>query len=108
MTIRDLLEAKAHALAEEMGVTATILHLQAAAHHLAAELRRDLDSLVAEFRMAGTEIQKAITPPAATEASPAGDDPPAAEAAASPDAVTAADPGSEAAPATDVQPAGAA
>jgi len=75
MSIRDLLEAKAHALAEEMATAPTVLHLQAAAHHLTVELRRELDTLIADFRPAGAEVKRE-TAPAPAEA-------PAAEAAQS-------------------------
>ena len=104
MSIRDLLTAKAHALAEEMGASATVLHLQAAAHHLSTELRRELDALIAEFRPAGTEVKPDPAPAAeaapgpeedragdvalASEVAPVGEDATAGDDAAAPSAVT--------------------
>jgi hypothetical protein len=87
MSIRDLLNAKAIELAAADGVSAAIVHLHAAAAQLGAEIRRELDALVAEFRPAGSAHQGAGDVAAAsgdaageTEAA----DAPAAEAASAP------------------------
>lgn len=54
MSIRDLLNAKAIELALADGVDATVIHVHAAVAHLAAELRREFDALVSDFRPAGS------------------------------------------------------
>lgn len=81
MTIRGLLDAKARALAADMATMPTVLHLQAAAHHLTNELRRELDALIAEFRPAGGEVKREDPAPAETSALADVQAPGAAEAA---------------------------
>ena len=66
MSIRQMIEQRARALADHDGVAATIMHLHAAANGLGTEIRRELDSLVSEFRPAGAAMVTEVATEAPT------------------------------------------